>query len=266
MTEAVAALATPGAAEPAAHADTTGAATPGTTTLAEPLPVAPLKLDVVADPSVPLSTEKAAPSRAVQYQPSGDAGLDLALTFVGQRGFGPDHPAIAAAQVGDFGLIKAELAGLGPKAAGWEQYLALAEKAYTQGQTEKAAAQAETASVVYDAAGGEESWATIQTWAAENADESERVEINAMLRGGKVQARAAAIMLKNAYEQAHASIVADKTPRAATKAAPAAAPAASGALGPKEYAAAVAALRAEKGWGTEKSPEYQQLRARFRAN
>jgi len=68
--------------------------------------------------------------QAVQYNKTGDPGLDMALSFIGKLGIGPDHPAIVAARQGDFAFIKAELAGRGDKAQGWEQYLSLAEKAF----------------------------------------------------------------------------------------------------------------------------------------
>lgn len=218
---------------------------------------------VVAAPAVAAAYELEATS--VSYDPTGDAGLDVALAFVGKLGIAIDHPAMQATEQGDFSLLKAHLAAMGPKAVGWEQHVALGEQSYT-----RTAAAAETAAKAVEAtvvgvAGSAEAWSAIQLWASQNATPAEKAEINAMFDSGPVGARAAAITLREAYSKASGTVVKPASPtRDASAGAVSTDP--NGPLGNREYGAAVRDLRQKLGNQMDRSPEYAALRARLKTS
>ena len=78
-------------------------------------PPAPPAHSVLLDEGAAATTPAPNPdtSNEFAYDATGDAGLDYALNFVGKLGYGDTHPAIMAAQKGDFSLIRAELATKG---------------------------------------------------------------------------------------------------------------------------------------------------------
>lgn len=252
MSETVAAeVAAPTApvAAPAAPAATTA---PVTATQASP-----------TTPATQAAPETSADPQPVVWEKTGDAGLDMALGFVGARGFGPQHPAVQAAVRGDFSLLKAELAGMGAKATGYEAYVALAEKAYENDKARAETQEAMSVQAVHSAVGGDAAWAEIHQWAKANADPHERAEINAMMDAGPRQAKAAALYLKTLYENANGSV---QAPASAVK------PGASGhrsstAGGPitdaREYSRLVLELEKKVGKANiQDSPEYHQLKQR----
>jgi len=221
---------------------------------------------VPANPTTPAAqtaSDTPAAPQPVVWEKTGDAGLDMALGFVGARGFGPQHPAVQAAVRGDFSLLKAELAGMGDKAIGYEAYVALAEKAYEQDKARAEAQEAMSVQAVHSAVGGEAAWAEIHQWAKANADPHERAEINAMMDAGPRQAKAAALYLKTLYENANGSV---QAPASAVK------PGASGhrsstAGGPitdaREYSRLVLELEKKVGKANiQDHPEYLQLKQR----
>lgn len=199
----------------------------------------------------------------VSYEPTGDVGLDLALDFVGKAGIGIDHPAMKAAQDGDFSILKATLAAKGVQ--GWEQFVALGEAAYTRTKEAEKANSAKIAALVHEAAGGPEAWAEVQKWAAANATQEEKAEINALLNKGGLAAKGAVQYLVGAYNRA--------TNVEATPADPVARAGRGGGvptgdnapLSPRAYSDAVAQLNARLGGRLEGSPEYAKLQARRQA-
>ena len=136
--------ATPPAA-PAAGQPPAGAATP-----AQPAPGVLLDDPAAATPPAPNPDT----ANEFAYDATGDAGLDYALNFVGKLGYGDTHPAMQAAQKGDFSLIRAELATKG--VAGSDAVLALAEQAYTRFAAEDAKKAEELAGFAAQAAGSPE--------------------------------------------------------------------------------------------------------------
>lgn len=199
---------------------------------------------------------------AVSYATTGDAGLDMALTFVGNLGLGPEDPAMAAAMDGNFGLLKAKLSALGDKAKGWEQYVALAEKAHTDtANATKAKVEADT-KVIHDAVGGKDNWNAISKWAGENAEPAEKESVNAALKAGGLAAKAVAIYLQGLYGRAQGTTV---EPEPVVQPGAAAKPDASGALTASQYAKEVQALRAKEGFRFESGAAYKQLNARRQA-
>lgn len=214
-------------------------------------------------PTAQTASDTPADPQPVVWEKTGDAGLDMALSFVGARGFGPQHPAVQAAVRGDFSLLKAELAGMGDKAIGYEAYVALAEKAYENDKARAETQEAMSVQAVHSAVGGEAAWAEIHQWAKANADPHERAEINAMMDAGPRQAKAAALYLKTLYENANGSV---QAPASAVK------PGASGhrsstAGGPitdaREYSRLVLELEKKVGKANiQDHPEYLQLKQR----
>lgn len=227
-------------------------------------PAAPVQLPIeqvtppAVTPEVPADEEVV----EVEYNPTGDAGLDVALAFVGKLGIAGDHPAMVAAGKGDFGLLKAALATLGDKARGWEQMVALGEQAYTRNTEKAATQQAQVKSVVTAVAGDEATWTAVQAWAKDNASPEEKAEINKLFDSGVMGARAAATILVDAYKKASGTVV---NPTSAIRAGASATPDTSnGPLSPREYHAAVQNLRSRMGTRMDASPEYAALRSRLR--
>lgn len=192
------------------------------------------------------------------YEKTGDAGLDVALAYVGQRGFGPEHPAMQAAMKGDFAALEQALKGLGDKAKDAALYINLAKESHARQQASVKAQGEAAAKIVYEAVGGKEQWAAIQAWAAEHADADEKKQLNAAFKAGGVAAASAAQYLAGLYAK-HGKT----SPKAAVKAdAVAATPLAVGALSPREYGLEVQKLAAKLGARMEESREYADLKAR----
>ena len=197
----------------------------------------------------------------VEYEKTGDAGLDVALSYIGERGFKPDHPAMQAAMKGDFTLIEAELAKLGEKAKGHAAIVNLAKDSYSRKQAAGTAAATATAKAVHEAVGGAANWAAIQAWAAANADPDEKAQLNAAFKTGGVAATAAATYLAGLFAK-HGKAA----PKSAVKPEAGNTPPNGGnALSPREFSAESQALYAKLGARMEASREYADLRARRQA-
>lgn len=212
---------------------------------------------LLADPAAVQPTPNPDTSNEFAYDTTGDAGLDYALNFVGKLGYGDTHPAIMAAQKGDFSLIRAELATKG--VAGSDAVLALAEQAYTRFAAEDAKKSEELAGFAAQAAGSVENWAVVRAWAAQEATPQEKAQVNAALSQGGLVAQGVISQLVNLYQQKHtlpkdAADVAK--PGEAGTAAPSNEP-----MTAKAYAQAVEALRQKLGNRTEGSHEYAALQS-----
>ena len=195
----------------------------------------------------------------VEYTPTGDASLDMALQFIGEQGLGPDHPAVAAAQNGDFGMLKAHFARGDVK--GWEQFIALGEQAFNNRKASEEAKAAETRSVIENAVGGKEAWAAVQAWAKENAEPHEREAVNKAFAAGGMQAKAMAVYLKELYDGA----IGNREPRSNGYDPDRAGNAGAGggyALTPREYTAEVEKLYMRFGDRVTETPEYRALQSR----
>jgi hypothetical protein len=214
----------------------------------------------VEEPKTPSTTDEAG---VVEYEPTGDVGLDMALGFVGKAGIDASHPAMTAAAAGDFSLLRAVLSAKG--IPGWEQYVALGEKAYNATKaTNEAKAKADRENV-YKVAGGEEQWNAIRTWAAANATPEEKAEVNAQLSAGGASAKMAVAYLASLYAKAgNVNEDGAEVSRDGTTRVPAAN--ANGTLDRKAYAAAVATLHNKLGGNMEGSKEYAELQRRRQAH
>lgn len=198
------------------------------------------------------------------YRETGDPALDTALAYIGDRGLGPDHPAVIDAVDGKFERLEAVLEALGDKAPGWQRIVALAKDAHLRSADKQAKTQTSITSAVHEAAGSAENWDAIKAWAGQNADPAEKAEINAMLTAGPLQARAAALLLQGLYNGAGGTTV--NPDQVVVPNAGGAPNANSGALSRHEYAEAVRALRTQLGSRMDDSQEYAALRARARFN
>lgn len=243
-----------GGAAPAGQPPAPAAPAPAPAQGQPPAPApAPVKLDTPAEPVTPnpdTTTE-------FTYDPTGDAGLDYALNFVGKLGYGDTHPAINAAQQGDFSLIRAELATKG--VAGGDAVLALAEQAYTRFAAEDAKKAEELAGFAAQAAGSADNWAVVRAWAAQEATPQEKAQVNAALSQGGLVAQGVISQLVALYQQKHTlpkDAAAVAKPGEAGTAATSNEP-----MTAKAYAQAVEALRQKLGNRAEGSHEYAALQS-----
>ena len=252
----VGAQALPGALGGAPAAPAPAAPAAGQAPAGEATPAKPAEVVLLDDPAAQ-STPNPDTSQEFSYDPTGDAGLDYALNFVGKLGYGDTHPAIMAAQKGDFSLIRAELATKG--VAGSDAVLALAEQAYARFAAEDAKKSEELAGFAAQAAGSAENWAVVRAWAAQEATPQEKAQVNAALAQGGLVAQGVISQLVNLYQQKHTlpkDAAAVAKPGEAGTAAPSNEP-----MTAKAYAQAVEALRQKLGSRTEDSPEYAALQS-----
>lgn len=194
-------------------------------------------------------------SNEFTYEPTGDAGLDYALNFIGKHGYGDSHPAVIAATKGDFSLLEAELATKG--VAGADAVVALAKQAYARHAEAAKKQEAELAQFAAQAAGSAENWAVVRAWAAQEATPQEKAQVNAALAQGGLVAQGVITQLVNLYTQRH-TLPKD----AAAVASPNAVPQPGSASEPmtaQRYAQAVEALRQRLGNRIEGSAEYAAL-------
>ena len=220
-------------------------------------PTAPAETAPVALPVEPEAPKPANPDTSTEfaYEATGDAGLDYALNFIGKHGYGDAHPAVMAAQKGDFTLIEAELATKG--VAGADAVVALAKQAFARHAEVAQKQEAELAGFAAQAAGGAENWGVVRAWAAQEATPQEKAQVNAALAQGGLVAQGVITQLVNLYTQRH-TLPKD----AAAVASPNATPQAGGSAEPmtaQRYAQAVEALRQKMGTKAEDSAEYAAL-------
>lgn len=259
------ASAAPGApSNPAANPAAPGAPAPNAAAAPAAAP-APVTLGDAAAPAATLPAAEASPNQPaavtpVTYDSTGDPGLDLALDFVGQRGFGPDHPAMVAAVAGDFGPLKEALAK-DPAAKGFERYVALAEASHQRESEKVTAKQAADREAIHKVVGGEEAWTAIQAWATEQTADSpeQRAEVNAALAAGGMQAKAMAAYLANLHAKAAGTVIEPSRVQA-----PGAAPASADTtpVTAQQFADKSRELRARLGYDFESSAEFRALVAR----
>lgn len=242
-------------AVPAAAAPTAPAA--GQAPAGEATPAKPADGVLLDDPAAAQPTPNPDTSNEFAYDPTGDAGLDYALNFVGKLGYGDTHPAIMAAQKGDFSLIRAELATKG--VAGSDAVLALAEQAYTRFAAEDAKKSQELAGFAAQAAGSAENWAVVRAWAAAEATPQEKAQVNAAIAQGGLVAQGVISQLVNLYQQKH-TLPKDAASVAKPGEVGGAAPTA-GPMTAQAYAQAVEQLRQKYGSNTDSTPEYAALQS-----
>lgn len=189
-----------------------------------------------------------------QYSADNPA-LSVALGFLKDNGISPTDPAFQMAEHGgDFTLLKALLAKSG--APGTDAMVAILEGAVQDHFNAIEEHDKATNALVEEVLG--ENKDAILDWARANADEDEKTAINEMLEAGGVYARAAAIMLSQAYGAAP-----DITRKAANPVQHSTPVGAGTPLSAREYAAEVDKLYRKLGNTDPRgTPEYRELSAR----
>lgn len=223
-------------------------------TVPAPAPApAPAQAPTPAPPAAPVGGIPA--PAVVEYAPTGDAALDLALEYVGRQGLGPDSEEVKAASAGDFSKLRAKLGAEG------ERHIALAEQVFQRKAEATKAAEAKTLSEIHGAVGGEANWQAIVTWAAAEATAEQKAEINKVISQGGLPAQLLAQALAREY-----NAKAPKVGKSALKPGASAAPAGSEApLSRAEYIKALANIRhTVTNW--EQSPQYRALNAKYMAS
>lgn len=199
---------------------------------------------------------------AVEYEPTGNAALDVTLSFLGNLGLKADDPVMVAAGNGDYSALENKLKGMGDKAKGWERYVAAGKEAYNKVAADRQEAANKNREVIEKAAGGADVWKEVQAWASAKADPDEKTSINAALTAGGVAAKAMAAYLANLYK---GSPEYTKTGKDARGNAPANTNGAQK-LTLQEYTKELQVLRVKLGFNMEKSQEYRDLNARRAAS
>ena len=199
----------------------------------------------------------------MEYESTGDASLDLVMSFLGANGYDPEHPAIKAMDNGDFAPLEKDLADRNiPGAAA---NLRAAKEAYARVVAAENSKVADRTQAVYDAAGGKEQWESIRLWASQNATDAEKTEAAAGLRMGGLVAKAVTEYLRTRYEKSGSRPT--KAPATTVNPGTQTQAPSDSALSPRDYANQVAEARKNFRGRTafEDSTEYKTLQARRRA-
>lgn len=158
--------------------------------------------------NTPEPTEGSIDSFIAHFEQSKPA-LSLALTFLKDAGITANDPAFKMAESSnDFTLLEAVLAQKG--LPGTEQMVAILKAEAAENAAKLEAEQKATDELVQSIL-GEDSEAILD-WAVENASAEESEAINSMLGAGGVYARAAAIMLQQAYAGANVTVPSKAVP------------------------------------------------------
>ena len=235
--------------QPAPHTATQPTTQPTTQPAASPASMQGMMVDPQAKTVEP-NTDTSQP---FQYEPTGDAGLDYALDFIGKLGYSDAHPAVRAAITGDFSLIRAELSTRGVQGA--DAVVKLAEDAHARFAAKEAEQAQVLQSYAHEAAGGEQNWDVVRAWASKEATPAEKADVNAALAKGGMVAKAMIRELVHLYKQSN-TLPQDGKAVSKTAGTPAsnATP-----LTAQAYAQAVDELYRKLGPGAANSPEYAQL-------
>ena len=211
-----------------------------------------------APPPAPAPAAPAAAPAAPTFEPTGNANLDYALTFIGGLGFGLDHPAVKAAEAGNFGILSVELAKLGDKAKGFEAVLKLAEAGLGEVKAAEQAKFAANLKKVHEAVGGEENWKQVEAWAKTAAEPEELEAVNQGLAIGGVVAEAVAEYLNLRYQRASGTTVEPQSITNGANTTPASEP-----LTQAGYFKEVGDLRRAQNGRLDGTPAYAALQAKY---
>lgn len=191
-----------------------------------------------------------------QYQADNPA-LGLALGFLRDAGISPTDPAFQLAEVeGDFELLKATLAA--KNLPGTDAMVAILEKAVTSHFEAVEAAEAATTALVTEILGEQKD--EILDWARSTASDEEKTAFNDMLEAGGVYARAAAVLLQQAFTGAGNTVPAQHAIKTAQPSQGGHTP-----LTARDYAAEVDKLARQVGGDPRQTQEYAALTRRREA-
>ncbi|WNV48169.1 scaffold protein [Caulobacter phage Quill_5.2] len=223
---------------------------------------APVAAAPTPEPVATTATPEIGKIEPFSFPPSGDAGLDIALEYIGNFGLTDQHPAVIAAANGDFTQIETYLSAV--KAPGYEKYLNLAKEAHAR-QTQAVETQATKINeAVFGVFEGEENWKKASAFAKENGTKEEIDQLNAMLRAGPLQAKAAALMIRQAYEAKVGGFTKDpKDPTAQTGQNGAVAPGPKPVLNRRTLISEIEGLRRQYGDNFQNTDAYRALHAQY---
>ncbi|WCD56169.1 scaffold protein [Caulobacter phage KSC] len=238
-------------ADPIAAAAAAAAAEAAKAGEQNPVPDKPIK----EDPPEPTFT----------YEPTGDPALDVALEFIGGLGINEHNPAMQAAIKGDFTALRALCASMGDKAKGYERFVALGERAFSDAKEASERTAAAKQAAIMDVAGDQETWDAVLAWAANEATPDEKKRLNAMLQGNEFETRAAANLLVSQYTKRVNAPLKGATKHDASAGKGNSAADGDKPLNRREYAAAVRELSSKMGDAFATSPEYKRLQQRHMA-
>ena len=171
--------------------------TPTEPTAPNPPTPAPDLLQPAPTTPEPAPTSLPAPN-VVEYEPTGDASLDVALAFFGKQGLGLDSPELDQAGKGNFSYLEARFAAMGDKAPpGWREHVNLARDAHARMEATKKTEFEELQKSIHDAVGGAENWKEVVAFAQEHfkTDAAKLDEVKDALNGGGLAAIAMATYL-----------------------------------------------------------------------
>jgi hypothetical protein len=220
----------------------------------------PNNLAPTAQPKVDEVPSTTGDDGVVLYDETGDAGLDLALAFIGKLGIAGNDPAMVAAANGDFTFLEAKLSTLGDEARGWEKHVQLGKDAFQRQLDAFNAEQTKTLNAAHALAGGKANWDNIVAWAGGQATPDEKATLNAMFEAGGMQANLAAKSIIDAYKSATGTTI---NPASPTREASSEAPKAPTSLTQRDYHKEVDALYRQLGNRMDGSPEYAALRQKY---
>lgn len=233
-------------------------ANPGRITLGDPAKTEgePDKPVVEEEPNQDVPEDNGMQQYIDQYQADNPA-LGLALGFLRDAGISPTDPAFQLAEVeGDFELLKATLAA--KNLPGTDAMVAILEKAVTSHFEAVEAAEAATTALVTEILGEQKD--EILDWARSTASDEEKTAFNDMLEAGGVYARAAAVLLQQAFTGAGNTVPAQHAIKTAQPSQGGHTP-----LSARDYAAEVDKLARQVGGDPRQTQEYAALTRRREA-
>ena len=188
-----------------------------------------------------------------QYQTDNPA-LGLALGFLRDAGISPTDPAFQLAEVeGDFELLKATLAA--KALPGTDAMVSILEKAVAGHFEAIEQAEAQTTALVGEILGEQKD--EVLEWARSTASDEEKTAFNDMLEAGGVYARAAAVLLREAFTGAGNTVPAQHAIKTAQPSQGGSTP-----LTARDYASEVEKLARQLGGDPRGSQEYAALTRR----
>lgn len=191
-----------------------------------------------------------------QYSTENPA-LGLALGFLRDAGISPTDPAFQLAEVeGDFELLKATLAA--KALPGSDAMVAILEKAVGEHFQAIEQAEAQTTALVTEILGEQKD--EVLEWARSTASDEEKTAFNDMLEAGGVYARAAAVLLREAFTGAGNTVPAQHAIKTSEPAMGGHTP-----LTAREFAQETEKLARKLGGDPRNSPEYAQIQRRREA-
>lgn len=233
-------------------------AKPGRISLGEPAKPEgePDKPAVEEEPNQDVPEDNGMQEYIDQYQADNPA-LGLALGFLRDAGISPTDPAFQLAEVeGDFELLKATLAA--KNLPGTDAMVAILEKAVASHFEAVEAAEAATTALVTEILGEQKD--EILDWARSTASDEEKTAFNDMLEAGGVYARAAAVLLQQAFTGAGNTVPAQHAIKTAQPTQGGHTP-----LTARDYAAEVDKLARQVGGDPRQTQEYAALTRRREA-